>query len=167
LVSGVPPVVASSGIATNNMSVALAGWAGGAALGLGSLYVILLNGFLLGAVLATTLHYGLAGALLEFVSAHGPLEITLILVTSAGGAPPGPALAAPPELSPRGGWERAGRDAPVPLRSCSPAVVVLGIVEAVVSPAPTVPRLLKAGLGLGLEASFLVLAWNPRLPGGR
>jgi ABC-type maltose transport system permease subunit len=52
LVSTVPPAVSSSGIATNNMSVAMAGWAGGAALGLGALYVILLNGFLLGLILA-------------------------------------------------------------------------------------------------------------------
>src|SRR5262249_27252756 len=136
LVSAVPPVVTSSGIATNNMSVALAGWAGGAALGLGSLYVILLNGFLLRAVLATSRHYGLAGALLEFVSAHGPLEITLILVTSAGGLALGQALVAAEDLPRRVVWQRAGRDALVLLVGCLPWFVVLGIVEAVVSPAP-------------------------------
>ena len=167
LVSTVPPVVSSSGIATNNMSVALAGWAGGAVLGLGSLYVILLNGFLLGAVLATTVHYGLLGAMLEFVSAHGPLEITLILVSAAGGLSLGQALVAAEDLPRRLVLRRASRGALVLLVGCLPWFVVLGIVEAVVSPAPTVPPPLKAALGLGLEACFLVLAWNPLLPAER
>jgi uncharacterized membrane protein SpoIIM required for sporulation len=163
LVSTVPPAVSSSGIATNNMSVALAGWAGGALLGLGSLYVILLNGFLLGAILATTIHYGLAGALLEFVSTHGPLEITLILVTAAGGLSLGQALIASEDRPRRMVLHQASRDALVLLIGCLPWFVVLGIVEAIVSPSPTVPALFKAGLGLGLEAAFLAVAWNPRL----
>lgn len=163
LVSLVPPAVSSSAIATNNMSVAIAGWAGGAALGVGALYVILLNGFLLGAVVATTLHYGLAGALLEFVSAHGPLEITLILTTSAGGLALGQALVAAEDLPRRLVVARASREALVLLLGCLPWFVVLGIVEAVISPAPAVSPALKLALGLGLEALFLLLAWNPRL----
>lgn len=163
LVSAVPPVVSSSGIATNNISVALTGWAGGALLGLGSLYVILLNGFLLGTILATTVHYGLAGALLEFVSAHGPLEITLILATAAGGLSLGQALVAAEDRPRRAVLHRASRDALVLLLGCLPWFVVLGLVEAIVSPSPAVPRLLKAGLGAGLEALFLMLAWNPSL----
>ena len=167
LVTTIPPVVSSSGIAANNMSVALAGWAGGAALGLGSLYVILLNGFLLGAILATTVHYGLLGAMLAFVSAHGPLEITLILATAAGGLSLGQALVAAEDLPRRLVLRRASRDALVLLIGCLPWFIVLGVVEAVVSPAPTVPASIKAALGLGLEACFLLLAWNPLLPAER
>src|SRR5437867_5085545 len=139
LATATPPVVWPSGIAANNMSVALAGWAGGAALGLGSLYVILLNGFLLGAILATTVHYGLLGAMLAFVSAHGPLEITLILATAAGGLSLGQALVAAEDLPRRLVLRRASRDALVLLIGCLPWFIVLGVVEAVVSPAPTVP----------------------------
>jgi uncharacterized membrane protein SpoIIM required for sporulation len=163
LVSTVPPAVSSSGIATNNMSVAMTGWAGGAALGLGALYVILLNGFLLGLILATTLHYGMAGALLEFVSAHGPLEITLILTTAAAGLGMGHALVAAEDEPRRVILARAGRDALIVLVGCLPWFLVLGLVEAIVSPAPAVPAGLKLALGLGLEATFLLLAWNPRL----
>jgi uncharacterized membrane protein SpoIIM required for sporulation len=162
LVSTVPPAVSSSGIATNNMSVAMAGWAGGAALGLGALYVILLNGFLLGLILATTLHYGLAGALLEFVSAHGPLEITLILTTAAAGLGMGHALVAAEDAPRSVVLARAGRDALIVLVGCLPWFLVLGVVEAIVSPAPAVPAGLKLAIGLGLETTFLLLAWNPR-----
>jgi uncharacterized membrane protein SpoIIM required for sporulation len=163
LVSTVPPAVSSSGIATNNMSVAILGWAGGAALGLGALYVILLNGFLLGLILATTLHYGLAGAMLEFVSAHGPLEITLILTSAAGGLALGRALVAAEDVPRRIALARASRDALVLLVGCLPWFLLLGVVEAVLSPSPVVPAPFKAALGLSLEAVFLLVAWNPRL----
>jgi uncharacterized membrane protein SpoIIM required for sporulation len=163
LVSAVPPVVSSSGIATNNMTVALTGWAGGAVFGLGSLYVVLLNGFLLGVILATTAHYGLAGNLLAFVSAHGPLEITLILATAAGGLRLGQALVAAEDRPRREVVRSASREALVLLLGCLPWFLVLGLVEAVVSPAPAIPTPLKAGLGLGLETLFLTVAWNPRL----
>ncbi len=163
LVSTVPPALSSSAIATNNMSVAIVGWAGGAAVGLGSLYVILLNGFMLGAVLATTLHYGLAGALGQFVSAHGPLEITLILSTAAGGLSLGRARVAA-EDRPRAAVLRdAGRQALVLLLGCLPWFLVLGLVEGAVSPAPNVPPTAKVALGLALEVLFLTLAWNPFL----
>jgi uncharacterized membrane protein SpoIIM required for sporulation len=163
LVSTVPPAVSSSGIATNNMSVAIAGWAGGALLGLGSLYVILFNGALLGAVVATTLHYGLAGALLAFVSAHGPLEITLILTAAAGGLGLGRALVAAEDVPRRAAVTEASREALVLLLGCLPWFVLLGIVEGFISPSPTVPVAAKVALGLALEAAFLLLAWNPRL----
>ena len=163
LITTVPPAVSSSRIATNNMSVALAGWAGGALLGLGALYVVLLNGFLLGAIVATTVHYGLLGGLLEFIAAHGPLELTLILCTAGGGLAMGHALVAAGD-EPRGQVvARASRDALVLLMGCLPWFLVLGVVEAVVSPAPAVPVVAKAALGLGLWGTFLLAAWNPRL----
>jgi uncharacterized membrane protein SpoIIM required for sporulation len=158
LTTTIPPAVSSSGIATNNMSVALAGWAGGAVLGLGSLYVILLNGFLLGAILATTVHYGLAGALLEFIAAHGPLEITLILTTAGGGLSLGQALVMADDRPRSVALRRASRDALVLLIGCLPWFLLLGLVEALVSPAPTVPAPVKTALGLALEAAFLGLA---------
>jgi uncharacterized membrane protein SpoIIM required for sporulation len=164
LVSTVPPAVSSSGIATNNMGVALIGWAGGALCGLGALYVVLLNGFLLGAVLGTTLRYAMAGELLGFVAGHGPLEITLILLTAAAGLGLGRALVAAADRPRREVLHEASRDAVVLLFGALPWFVVLALVEALVSPAPAVPVPLKAALGLGLEALFLLWAWNPLLP---
>ena len=163
LVSTVPPAVSSSGIATNNMAVALTGWAGGALAGLGALYVILLNGFMLGAIMGTTAHYGLAGRLLEFIAAHGPLEITLILVTASGGLALGRALIAADDRPRRTVMGEAARTALVLLLGCLPWFAVLALAEAVLSPAQGVPAPLKAGVGLALEAVFLAVAWNPLL----
>jgi hypothetical protein len=58
---------------------------------------------------------------------------------------------------------RASRDALALLVGCLPWFLLLGIVEAVVSPSPAVPVPLKVALGLGLDAAFLTLAWNPLL----
>jgi uncharacterized membrane protein SpoIIM required for sporulation len=164
LTTTVPPGVSSSAIATNNMSVGLTGWAGGALFGLGSLYVVLFNGFMLGAVLTATSHYGLTPALLEFVAAHGPLEITLILVTASGGLALGRALVAADDRPRRDAAAEAARHALVLLVGCLPWFAILGIVEGFISPAPAVPAILKAALGAALLSLFLVVAWNPFLP---
>jgi uncharacterized membrane protein SpoIIM required for sporulation len=163
LVTTVPPAVSSSGIATNNMSVALTGWAGGALAGTGALYVVLLNGFLLGAIVGTTVHYALADQLLAFVSAHGPLEITLILVTAAAGLALGHALVAADDRPRRAAIAEAGSAALAVLLGCLPWFAVLAVVEAVISPSPHVHVGLKLAVGLALEAVFLAVAWNPAL----
>jgi uncharacterized membrane protein SpoIIM required for sporulation len=161
IVTTIPPALVSSGIATNNMSVALAGWAGGTLAGLGALYVVLLNGFLLGAVFAATFHYSLAGRLLEFVGAHGPLEITLILVCSAAGLGMGQALVAAEDRPRRVVLAQAARESLVLLLGCLPWFLVLGAVEGFLSPSPLVPAPLKAGLGASLLALFLAVAARP------
>src|SRR5262249_14320172 len=163
IVHSVPPSVSSSAIARNNLGVALVGWAGGALAGLGALYILFLNGFLLGAVFGITLHYSLADRLLEFVSAHGPLEITLILVTAAAGLRMGRAVVEATDRPRRDVLRQAGRDALVILFGCPPWFVPLGFVEGFVSPAVDVAPALKAALGLCLLALFLVTAWNPFL----
>jgi len=161
--SVMPPALTSSSIATNNMAVALTAWAGGVLLGLGALHIVLLNGFLLGALLGATWHYALAGELLEFVSAHGPLEITLIIVSAAAGLGMGEALVAARDRPRREALVAAARSALVLLVGCLPWFVVLGFVESFVSPSPDVAAPLKLALGLALEALFLALAWNPSL----
>ncbi|HVS03189.1 MAG TPA: stage II sporulation protein M [Thermoanaerobaculia bacterium] len=155
LTTTVPPAISSSAIARNNMSVAITAWAGGLLGGVGSLWITLLNGYMLGAVLGVTLHFSLAGELLEFVAAHGPLEITLILVCAGAGLGIGRALLVAGER-PRGqALQQAGREALVVLAGCLPWFLVLGAVEGLVSPSPAVPWGTKLFLGLSLQAVFL------------
>jgi uncharacterized membrane protein SpoIIM required for sporulation len=163
LLTAAPPAVSSSFIATNNMSVAMAAFAGGVPAGLGSLYVLLMNGFLLGAIVACTAHFGLASRLLEFVAAHGPLEISLILITAGAGLAMGHAIVAPHDRPRRVALAEAGRGAVVVLVGCLPWFVLLGVVESFVSPSPALGASVKAALGLALLATFLVLSWNPAL----
>jgi uncharacterized membrane protein SpoIIM required for sporulation len=158
LVTTVPPALSSSRIATNNMAVALTGWAGGTLAGLGSLWVIGFNGWYLGSVFGVTFRYSMAGDLGRFVAAHGPLELTLILVCAAGGLGLGHALLAAGDRPRRDVMAEEGAAALALLGGCLPWFVLLAAVEALVSPAPAVPLALKLALGLALEAAFLALA---------
>jgi uncharacterized membrane protein SpoIIM required for sporulation len=163
LVTTTPPNISSSAIATNNISVALTAWTGGLLAGIGPLYVTLLNGFLLGAILGVTLHYGMAGELLAFISAHGPLEISLILVASAAGLGLGRALVVAGDEPRAASLARAGRDALHLLLGCLPWFVILALVEVLVSPSP-LPVPFKLAIGLSLETLFLALAFLPQRP---
>lgn len=161
LTSTVPPAVSSSSIATNNMGVAIVAWAGGALAGLGALWVVLMNGFMLGVVIGTTMPFDMTGRLLTFVAAHGPLEITLILVSAAAGLDMGRALVAAGDR-PRAETARlSALRALVVLGGCLPFFLVLGFVEGFVSPSPEVAVTLKAALGAALWAAFALVAWNP------
>jgi uncharacterized membrane protein SpoIIM required for sporulation len=160
----VPPALSSSAIATNNMSVAITGWAGGAVAGLGGIYILLLNGLLLGAVFGITGYYSLSGQLFDFVVAHGLLEITLILVVTGAGLSVGRALVEAGETPRSEALPKAARTALVVLLGSLPWFLLLGVVEGFVSPSPEIPLSSKVLLGLALEGSFLVAAWNPFLP---
>ncbi len=161
LTSTVPPAVSSSSIATNTMGVAITAWAGGALAGLGALWVLLMNGFMLGVVIGTTLPFEMTGRLLTFVAAHGPLEITLILVSAAAGLDLGLSLVARSER-PRADMAReTALNALAVLGGCRPFFLRLGFVEGFVSPAADVATPVKVALGAALWAAFALLAWNP------
>jgi uncharacterized membrane protein SpoIIM required for sporulation len=164
LVTAVPPTVSTSGIATNNMSVALTAWSGGVLAGLVPLYVLLLNGLLLGAILGVTLHYSMAGELLEFIAAHGPLELTLIIVCAAAGLGIGRALVEAGDRPRALRVQAAARDALVVLLGCLPWFVLLAFVEVLVSPSPALPAAGKLTVGVALESAFLALALRPLAP---
>ena len=157
----VPPAYSSSGIATNNLSVALTAWSGGLLAGIVPLYVVLLNGLMLGATVGVTLHYSMAGELLGFIAAHGPLELTLILVAAAAGLGLGRALVAAGDHPRSVALREAGRDSLAVLLGCLPWFVVLALVEVFVSPSPELPVAVKLILGLALEGLFLALALRP------
>jgi uncharacterized membrane protein SpoIIM required for sporulation len=161
LVSAVPPAISSSTIATNNISVALTAWSGGILAGLVPLYVVLLNGLLLGSILGVTMHYSMAGELLEFISAHGPLEISLILVAAGAGLGIGRAVVMAGDRPRSLAVREAARDALTVLLGCVPWFVVLALVEVLISPSPHLSAPFKLAVGLSLEALFLALAALP------
>jgi uncharacterized membrane protein SpoIIM required for sporulation len=165
--SVVPPAFTSSRIATNNLTVALTAWAGGILAGSLPLFVLVLNGLLLGGAVGVTLRYSMAGELLTFVAAHGPLEITLTLVAAAAGLSIGRALVAAGDR-PRGeALRQAAADTLLVMGGCLPWFVLLGMIEAWISPSPAVPLAVKATLGACIELFFLTAALAPRgLPEG-
>ena len=87
--------VASSFIMTNNIQVAFLAFAGGVLFGLGSAYVLMMNGLVLGGVAGLCQQYGLSLALWSFVAPHGAIELSVIVISGGSGLMLGWALLSP------------------------------------------------------------------------
>ncbi|MBV9577656.1 MAG: stage II sporulation protein M, partial [Chloroflexi bacterium] len=79
-------------IFTNNIQVAFLAFAGGVLFGLGTVYVLVSNGVMLGSVLGAAQFYGVGPLLWSFISPHGYLELTCIVIAGAAGLMLGDAL---------------------------------------------------------------------------
>ena len=90
-----PSAVLSIGILTNNIVVSFFAFCSGIVFGLGTFYLIGLNGLQLGAIFAFTGQHGLAGRLFDFVVAHGCVELSCICIAGAAGSYLGEALIRP------------------------------------------------------------------------
>jgi uncharacterized membrane protein SpoIIM required for sporulation len=158
------PAMASL-IFTNNIRVSFAAFAGGVLFGLGTLYVLVANGLSLGSVLGAARVYGVDGLLWGFVSAHGYLELTGVVIASAGGLMLGDALVRPGLLRRRDALTLAARRSVELVAGAAPIFVAAGLVEALVSPSdlPTPIKLaLGPALGLALWAALLTVGREPR-----
>ncbi|MBI4491508.1 MAG: stage II sporulation protein M [Chloroflexi bacterium] len=147
---------ASSLIMANNLQVAFFAFAGGILAGVGTVYVLLQNGLLLGAVAGLAHAYGLSGPLLAFVAPHGAIELSVVLIAGGAGLRLGWALLRPGLLSRRAALAEGGREAVQLLLGCVPLLVLAGALEGFVSPS-TLPA--EAKLGLGLTSGLALYAY--------
>ena len=85
LLNVVPSSLLSVGILANNIVVSLMALCLGLLFGLGTFYIIAMNGLMLGGIFAFVYQHGLAGELLKFVTAHGFVELSVICVSGAAG----------------------------------------------------------------------------------
>lgn len=130
----------------NNVQVAIAAFALGITAGLGTVVVLAFNGWHIGAILGLFANYGLAGYLLAFIVAHGPLELTAIFLAGGAGLMLGRAILAPGDLPRREALVIAGRDAVRLMGAAAALLVVAGVIEGFVSAGP-LPWPVKAGIG--------------------
>ena len=86
LLNIVPSSVLSVQILANNVVVSLFAYCAGLLFGLGTLYILGLNGLMLGAVFAFVGAHGLAGELGGFLVAHGCVELSVMCLSAAAGA---------------------------------------------------------------------------------
>jgi len=158
-----PPEAVASRIATNNLSVVVVTFAGGLLFGLGTVSVLAFNGVMLGAVAAYCARHGLLPRLLEFIGAHGPVELSVIVLAGAAGLMVADALVDPGERTRRARLQERGRRGAALVLGCAPFLALIGLVEAYVSPAAFLPGALKLGAGAALGAAL----WGYLLLGGK
>jgi uncharacterized membrane protein SpoIIM required for sporulation len=103
--------------------------------GVGTALALFMNGIHIGAVAGALVAYGLADRLVGFVSPHGFLELSVIVIAGACGLMLGRAIVWA-DLRPRGqALAAAGGRAVRLLLGCLPFLVVAGLIEGFASPA--------------------------------
>jgi uncharacterized membrane protein SpoIIM required for sporulation len=130
---GIKPL-ASSAIMTNNMSVGFMTFALGITAGLGTIYMLLFNGLLLGVIGMACHLSGMSLQLWEFVAPHGVLELPAIFLAGGAGLRIASAMLFPGYLPRRESLARAGSEAVQLLLGTIPILIVAGTIEAFVSP---------------------------------
>jgi len=152
--------IGSSQIFTNNIRVTFFAFAYGAMVGVGTLYILAFNGAMMGAILALTYHAGFGNDLVAFMVGHGVIELSCIFIAGGAGLLIGSALLMPGDLTRGDAFKSRGMDAIRLVAGCVPLLVIAGIIEGFISPAPINPAI-KFGIG-GITGvalySYLLLA---------
>ncbi|HZD04047.1 MAG TPA: stage II sporulation protein M, partial [Longimicrobiales bacterium] len=154
--------IMSSSIIANNVQVTFLAFAGGILAGVGTLLLLAFNGIHLGAV-AGLYHVNGAGVLLwTFVAAHGGLELGAICIAGGAGLWMGSALVFPGRATRAHALTTRARDAVSLLAGTTLLLVVAGVLEGFLSPAPVPP-----GLKLGAAAVVALAGLAYLLVAGR
>ena len=150
--------LAAAGIMSNNLFVSFATFAFGITAGVGTIWMLVLNGLLLGVITVTTWRAGMAGQLWDFVAPHGVLELPAIFIAGGAGLQIARGLLFPGLLSRRESLAQAGGRAARLLLGTIPLLIVAGIIEGFLSPSaiPTPLKFTFAAAMFGLLLAYLM-----------
>lgn len=139
--------VGASFIMTNNIGVSFLAFAGGMLLGAGTLYVLIMNGLHLGAVLGLMQAHGHAAPLWEFIVGHGVLELSEITMAGGAGLALAYAVMRPGLLARRDALVVAAQKSIRLLLGSVPILIIAGLIEGFLSPSDA-PAFVKYAVGI-------------------
>jgi uncharacterized membrane protein SpoIIM required for sporulation len=160
---GIAPAATSSAVATNNLTVTVLAFASGITLGVGTAYLLVVNGMLLGAAAVLCARAGMGYALLCFIAGHGPVELSVIAIAGGAGLMIGHAMVDPGELARRTYLKKRSADAVKLVIGCAPFLGLIALIEGFISPGQLFPGWLKIALGVALGTAF----WSYLLLAGK
>jgi uncharacterized membrane protein SpoIIM required for sporulation len=138
--------VEASSILTNNIRVTFYTFAFGALFGLGTLFYLAFNGAFNASILALVYRAGYGNDLLTFMVGHGVVELSCIFIAGGAGLLIGSALLMPGDLSRADALKTRGMEAVRLMLGVSVLLVLAGIIEGFISPAP-VGTAVKVAIG--------------------
>ncbi|MFK7800356.1 MAG: stage II sporulation protein M [Anaerolineae bacterium] len=150
-------------IATNNIRVTFLAFAGGILAGLLTIFVMIVNGLMLGGLLGLTFHYGIGWGLTEFVVGHGVVELSVIVMAGGAGLMLGWSILQPGLISRGDALRLAAQDAIKLVVASVPLLLIAALIEGFISPNEFIPFGVKVAVGL-ISGAFMY-AWL--LLGGR
>ncbi len=141
--------IGASELLTNNIRVSFLAFAWGALLGVGSLYVLMMNGVSIGGVVGACYrgNSDFANGLLTFMVGHGVIELSAIFMAGGAGMMIGYAFINPGDLTRGQALKKKGMDAAKIVIGCACLLVVAGIIEGFLSPSG-LPAGVKVATGL-------------------
>jgi uncharacterized membrane protein SpoIIM required for sporulation len=137
----------AGGIITNNISVAFNAFALGITGGVGTCFVLLFNGMMLGGFFGHFANHHLSYELWSFLAPHGILEIMTILISAGAGLRLGLSLAIPGNMTRMGSLRAGAKEAVLLVVGTIPFFVVAGIIESFLTPS-YLPGELKILVGI-------------------
>ena len=152
--------VGASSIVTHNIQITIYTFAFGALFGLGTLFYLAYNGANIAAVVALAYRAGFGNDLVTFMVGHGVIELSCIFIAGGAGLLIGSALIMPGDLTRADALKTRGKHAIRLMMGVASLLVVAGIIEGFISPAPIHPAIkfsLGAVTGIVLY-SYLLLA---------
>lgn len=154
--------LAASQIATNNIHVAVLAFALGITFGLGTAWVLILNGVSLGTILGVCHNFGIAHNLLAFIAPHGVLELTAIFISGAAGLLMGKALLFPGNYSRSDSLRQAAKPALALFGGCIPILIIAGSIEGFISPRTDISLLSRYWLSMTTLVLLSLYLFIPR-----
>lgn len=145
----------SSQLIANNVRVTFLVFAGGVLAGLGSVAILVLNGVFFGGVLGLYDAYGAGVLIWSFVAPHGVIELLAIFIAGGAGIWMGSALLLPGRRTRGEALEHRAREAVSLIAGTTVLLVLAGLVEGFVSPAP-VPAALRLSVAAVLAVAVFV-----------
>ena len=136
LLNIMPSSVLSLQLMANNITVSLFAFALGALYGVGTLYIITLNGLMLGGIFAFTAKYQMAERLFGFIIAHGVVELSVICIAGSMGLKLGEALIRPGSKNRIQAFQLAVSETGKVLVAAVPFLILAGLIEGFISPDP-------------------------------
>lgn len=152
----------------NNIQVSFWAFSLGFFLGLGSMYVLVVNGMILGGVSATIADHGFSYNFWSFVASHGGIELGAIVLSGAAGLRIGLSLVNPGLLTRKAALAAGSRDAGLVMFGVITMLLMAAGIEAWISPS-TLSNPVKLSIGvvnLLAVLGYYTLAGRGRLPRG-
>ncbi|MFD2043708.1 stage II sporulation protein M [Ornithinibacillus salinisoli] len=135
----------SAEIMTNNIQVAILAFASGITFGLLTIYLLIYNGILVGALAAVFWHSGMSYEFWAYIVPHGMIELTAIFIAGGAGLLMGYKLFVPGPYSRGFQLKRQSKRSVQLFLGTIPLFIIAGIIEGFITPS-----------SLSLEVKYLV-----------
>jgi uncharacterized membrane protein SpoIIM required for sporulation len=151
---GISPGAVSALIFANNARVALLAFVLGITLGAGTLWMLVTNGFIIGALAAGFASVGQLGAFSALVAPHGILELTAICIAAGSGLRIGWAVIEPGDRSRAKALQEEAAQAVVAAIGVIPAFLAAALIEGLVT-GRALPVAVQLSIGVAVELVYL------------